>query len=166
MPPLVGPAVTAGDRGAPRGWADGLVTVNQPPETLRQVVDAYRDAGGRGQLALQVHLSWAPTDDEALRVAHDQWRSNVFGPPVSWDLETAEAFDTIGRDVTAGAGRRVRQRLVRPDPARSPTSSASTSSGLRRRSTCTTSVSEQERVPRHLRRPACLPQLLATAVTA
>ena len=78
-------------------WADGLVTVNQPLDTLRQVLDAYRDAGGRGPAALQVHLSWAPTDDEALAIAHDQWRSNVHGPPVCWDTETVEAFDVDGR---------------------------------------------------------------------
>ena len=49
---------------------------------------------------LQVHLSWAPTDDEALAIAHDQWRSNVHGPPVSWDTETVEAFDVMAQTVT------------------------------------------------------------------
>ena len=34
----------------------------------------------RGRCALQVHLSWAPTRDEAEAVAHDQWRTNVFRP--------------------------------------------------------------------------------------
>lgn len=43
---------------------------------------------------------WAPTEDEALHVAHDQWRSNVLGPPVAWDTETVEAFDLIGESVT------------------------------------------------------------------
>ena len=61
---------------------------------------AYREAGGRGPARLQVHLSWAPTDDEALAIAHDQWRNNVFAPPVSWDTETVEAFDIIGEAVT------------------------------------------------------------------
>jgi hypothetical protein len=28
-----------------------------------------------------------------LRIAHDQWRTNVFEPPICWDLETPEAFD-------------------------------------------------------------------------
>ena len=44
---------------------------------------------------LQIHLSWAPTHDEALAIAHDQWRSNVHGPPVAWDTETVEAFDLM-----------------------------------------------------------------------
>ena len=79
---------------------DSLVTVNRPLDTLRQVLDAYRDAGGRGPARLQVHLSWAPTDDEALAIAHDQCRSNVHAPPVSWDTETVEAFDTLAETVT------------------------------------------------------------------
>ena len=100
VPDLVGPAVTAETAARHAGWADGLITVNQPPETLRRVLDAYRDAGGRGPARLQVHVSWAPTDEEALHVAHDQWRSNVIGPPVAWDTETVEAFDLIGETVS------------------------------------------------------------------
>ncbi|WP_256794660.1 TIGR03885 family FMN-dependent LLM class oxidoreductase [Terrabacter sp. Ter38] len=100
VPDLVGPAVTAETAARHAGWADGLITVNQPPETLRRVLAAYRDAGGRGPARLQVHVSWAPTEDEALHVAHDQWRSNVIGPPVAWDTETVEAFDLIGETVS------------------------------------------------------------------
>ena len=33
-------------------------------------------------------------------IAHDQWRSNVFAPPVCWDLETVEAFDVISDQVS------------------------------------------------------------------
>jgi hypothetical protein len=49
---------------------------------------------------LQVHLSWAPTDEEALEIAYDQWRTNVFDPPICWDVETVEEFDERARDVT------------------------------------------------------------------
>ena len=118
MPPLIGPAVTPATAARHAAWADGLVTVNQPLDTLRQVLDAYRDAGGRGPARLQVHLSWAPTDDEALAIAHDQWRSNVHGPPVSWDTETVEAFDTMAQTVTPEQVATGRQRLERPGPAR------------------------------------------------
>jgi alkanesulfonate monooxygenase SsuD/methylene tetrahydromethanopterin reductase-like flavin-dependent oxidoreductase (luciferase family) len=81
-------------------WSEGMVTVNQPADRLREMVTAHREAGGTGPLALQVHLSWAPTAAEAEAIAHDQWRSNVFGAPVAWDLETAEAFDVVSEDVT------------------------------------------------------------------
>lgn len=72
-------------------WADGLATVNAPVEQLRRMLDAFGRADCR--LVLQVHVSWAPTDEEALAIAYDQWRTNVFDPPVCWDLDTPEAFD-------------------------------------------------------------------------
>ena len=116
VPPLIGPAVTPATAARHAAWADGLVTVNQPLDTLREVLDAYRDAGGRGAARLQVHLSWAPTDDEALAIAHDQWRSNVHGPPVSWDTETVEAFDVMAQTVTPDQVAKVVN--VSSDPAR------------------------------------------------
>jgi probable non-F420 flavinoid oxidoreductase len=101
VPDLVGPAVTARTAARHAAWADGLITVNQPLKTLRTILDSYRDAGGRGPARLQIHLSWARTEEEATSIALDQWRNNVFGPPVAWDLETVEAFDVIGETVTA-----------------------------------------------------------------
>ncbi|MFP5255889.1 MAG: TIGR03885 family FMN-dependent LLM class oxidoreductase [Acidimicrobiia bacterium] len=98
-PPLVGAAVSAATAGWAAGWADGLITVNQPVETLRQVVGAYRDAGGTGPAALQVHVSYASDEHEALAIAHDQWRNNVVGPPVAWNLETMEELDSLGQQV-------------------------------------------------------------------
>ncbi|WP_327011819.1 TIGR03885 family FMN-dependent LLM class oxidoreductase [Dactylosporangium sp. NBC_01737] len=97
---LIGAAVSVQTAGWVGQWADGLITVNQPVEHLRRMIDAYREAGGRGDLCLQVHVSWAPTQEEALAVAHEQWRSNIFAPPVCWDLEMAEHFDVVSADVT------------------------------------------------------------------
>ncbi|WP_432559999.1 TIGR03885 family FMN-dependent LLM class oxidoreductase [Granulicoccus sp. GXG6511] len=99
MPLLIAPAVSVESAARVAKWADGLVTINQPIDTLRQVIDAYRSAGGRGKIALQVHLSWAPTDTEALAIAHDQWRTNVFGAEIAWDLHSPEAFDEVARFV-------------------------------------------------------------------
>ncbi|MBI4940823.1 MAG: TIGR03885 family FMN-dependent LLM class oxidoreductase [Actinobacteria bacterium] len=100
-PALIGPAVSEGTARMAAGWADGLVTINAPHDHLRRMVDAYREAGGRGRLSLQVHLSWAPTLAEAEAIAHDQWRSNVFPPPLCWDLETAAHFDIASEHVTS-----------------------------------------------------------------
>jgi probable non-F420 flavinoid oxidoreductase len=105
VPLLVGPAVSVESAARVAAWADGLVTVNQPVARLREVVAAYRDAGGRGRLALQVHLSWAPSEDDALALAHDQWAVSVFGAPVSWDTDTVEAFDTMATQVRPEAVR-------------------------------------------------------------
>ena len=94
LPLLLGAAVSAETARFAGGWADGLITVAQPHDALRRVLEAFREGGGEGKrTALQVHLSWAPTDEEALAIAYDQWRTMVFGPPLSWDLATVEQFD-------------------------------------------------------------------------
>jgi len=98
-PQLIGPAISVETATWVAEWADGLVTIAQPHDKLRQMIDAYRTAGGTGRVACQVHLSYADTDDHARAIAHDQWRSNVFPPPICWDLETAEAFDTVAEKV-------------------------------------------------------------------
>jgi len=100
-PPLIGPAVSVETARSAGEWADGLATVNQPRDKLEEMIDAFRSNGGEGKrLVLQVHLSWAPSEEEALRIAHDQWRTNVFPPPTCWDLELPEDFDRLARDVT------------------------------------------------------------------
>jgi probable non-F420 flavinoid oxidoreductase len=104
-PLLVGAAVGVDTARAAAAWADGLITVAQPHDHLRKMIDAYREAGGRGKLAVQVHLSYAGTEDDALRIAHEQWRSNVYGPPASWDIETVEVFDAVSEYVPAAAMR-------------------------------------------------------------
>ena len=99
-PKLLAPAVSPATAAEGAEWADGIITINQPSDKLRAVIDAYRSAGGSGTMAVQVHLSWHPDGNEATRIAHDQWRSNVFDPPVCWDLETPEHFDVVSADVT------------------------------------------------------------------
>ena len=99
-PPLIGPAITEATARWVAEWADGLVTVNQPRETLQRMISAFRENGGEGKrLAVQVHLSWADDDATALEIAHDQWRTNVFPPPLCWDLATVEQFDIAARHV-------------------------------------------------------------------
>ena len=99
-PDLVGAAVSEQTARWCGEWADGLVTINQPREALERVVGAFREGGGEGKpVYLQVHLSWAESDEEALRIAHDQWRTNVFGPPLAWDLETVEQLDEAAAHV-------------------------------------------------------------------
>ncbi|MDA0169691.1 TIGR03885 family FMN-dependent LLM class oxidoreductase [Solirubrobacter taibaiensis] len=79
-------------------WADGFATVNAPVEQLQRMLDAFGRADCRR--VLQVHVSWAPTDEEAREIAYDQWRTNVFDPPVCWDLDSPEAFDAAAKLVT------------------------------------------------------------------
>lgn len=99
-PLLLGAAVTEETAKFVGGWADGLLTVSGKPETLRKVVAAFRRGGGEGKpLYLQVTLNWAPSEDEAVAGAFEQWRYNALGGGVSWDLRSPEDFDAATRFV-------------------------------------------------------------------
>jgi probable non-F420 flavinoid oxidoreductase len=98
-PELFAAAVGTGTAGR-SGWADGVITINQPAPKLRDLLAAYRDGGGRGRAVLQVHLCWARTETEAEAIARDQWRANVYQPPVAWDLPTTEHFDSLAANTT------------------------------------------------------------------
>ena len=100
IPPLFGAAVSEETARVVGGWADGLITVWQPLDVLRRVIDAFREGGGEHKpVAVQVHLSWAEDDDTALAIAHDQWGTNVFGSDLAWDLELPAQFDEAARTV-------------------------------------------------------------------
>jgi probable non-F420 flavinoid oxidoreductase len=77
-PHLVGPAVSVQTAGRVAQWADGLITINQPHDKLREMIDTYRSRGGRGPMRPQVHLCWDPSEERADAIAHDQWRTNTF----------------------------------------------------------------------------------------
>jgi probable non-F420 flavinoid oxidoreductase len=90
------------------GWADGLITVGHDPATIERTLAAYRDAGGRGPCAVQVHVSLADTDAEAMRIARDQWRHCTVPPELMWDLMQPEDFDRLAQpDDRAGLERGV-----------------------------------------------------------
>lgn len=107
-PMLLGAAVSEATAATVGGWADGLITVNQPIDALRGVIAAFREAGGADKpVHIQVHLSWAETDDEALEIAFEQWRTNVFSSELNWNLELVSPFDAAAQK-------------VRPDDVREP----------------------------------------------
>ncbi|MCH8560269.1 TIGR03885 family FMN-dependent LLM class oxidoreductase [Nesterenkonia sp. DZ6] len=81
-------------------WAKGMITLNQPEDVQNEVLAAYREAGGEGPAMLQIHLSWAQTREQAEAIAHDQWRTNVFGSPLDQDLPTPEHFDSAAAEVS------------------------------------------------------------------
>jgi len=92
-PPLLAAATTAESAAAHAAWADGLITVAGDAESLRRIVEAYRDAGGRGPVAGQLHLSWASDEQDALRIAREEWSNGVIRPPEAWDIAFPEEFD-------------------------------------------------------------------------
>ena len=97
QPALIGPVMSVPTARRHADWADGFITINQPHETLRELTGAYRDAGGRGRLALQVHLCWDPDPDRAKAIAYEQWHTNTFPPPLCWDIDGPEAFEQASR---------------------------------------------------------------------
>lgn len=75
-------------------WADGLITANQPPGELRAIIDAFRRGGGEGKpVYLQLHLSWAERDGQALENAYDQWRTNIFPSALTEALPDPGLYD-------------------------------------------------------------------------
>jgi coenzyme F420-dependent glucose-6-phosphate dehydrogenase len=59
-------AEVAGRRG------DGLWTLPDP-ESTPEVIEAFREAGGDGEIVFQALISWAPSDEEALEQAR-KWK--------------------------------------------------------------------------------------------
>jgi probable non-F420 flavinoid oxidoreductase len=99
LPPLfIAAALTPETARRAGAWADGLVTINQPLDRLRAIIEAFREGGGEGKpLSLQVHLSYAETLEEARASAHDQWRFNTLSSSVAAELKLPEQFDAATR---------------------------------------------------------------------
>lgn len=101
-PMIVGAAITAETAGWVAGWADALVTVVQPREKMRAVVEAFRSAGGAGKpMFLQAQTSYAPSDEEARRGALDQWAQSALASTVLGELREPAQFDEAAKYVRA-----------------------------------------------------------------
>ena len=98
QPRLIGAAVGPSTAKIVGAWADGLITL--PTPELADVVAAFHEGGGDGKpVYVQVHLSYDPDEAKALEVAHDQWRTNVFGGDLAWNLELPVQFDEAATHV-------------------------------------------------------------------
>jgi len=99
-PLMFGAAVTPASARLVGQWADGLLTVANQPQDLRAVIDAFRDGAGEDKpIHIQVALSWARSESEALRVAHEQWKFLACGGDLSWELRSPEDFEQAARFV-------------------------------------------------------------------
>jgi probable non-F420 flavinoid oxidoreductase len=100
VPPIIGAALTVETAGWCGEWADGLITVHQPLDRLRAIIDAFRAGGGEGRpVYLQVKVAWAPDEADALAGAFDQWRTNVFEATLMADIELVEQFEIAATHV-------------------------------------------------------------------
>lgn len=97
-PRLVGAATTADTAHWMGGWADGLLTIGRDLETLGGNIEAFRRGGGAGKpVYIKVDLSWAPTEAQAWRQAHENWRFNAAAGDANAELRQPEAFDAATR---------------------------------------------------------------------
>jgi G6PDH family F420-dependent oxidoreductase len=97
-PQVFGAALTPETAAWLGSWADGLITVNSPRDQLIRLIDAFRTHGGGGKpVALQVHVSFAATAEEALQQAWQQWRYPVLPASVGQDLREPAQFDQVCR---------------------------------------------------------------------
>ncbi len=100
LPLIIGAAITPKTAEWLGSWADGLITVSQPIDKLKPVVDAFRRGGGIGKpMILKVQLSYDRTEEKARQGAYDQWRNNIFESVVLAELKTVEQFDSVGQFV-------------------------------------------------------------------
>lgn len=99
-PLVLGAAVTTETAAWMGTWADGLITVNKPYGELKELVEVFRNNGGRGKpMFLKVQLSYDETEEAAQHGAHDQWRTNIFSGTVLGELWKVEQFDAIGEHI-------------------------------------------------------------------
>lgn len=99
-PTVFGAAITVETAGWLAEWADGLITISQPVEDLKEMVQAFRSNGGeRKPMALKVQISYDKDREKALTGAYEQWRNNIFPSKLISELITPEQFDAMGKKV-------------------------------------------------------------------
>jgi G6PDH family F420-dependent oxidoreductase len=97
-PLLLGAALSPETARRVGSWADGLITVTGARDDMRAVIDAFRENAGDKPMFLQAALSFAPTHEEALRAAHEQWRHSALAAWQLSDLASPSAFDRASAD--------------------------------------------------------------------
>lgn len=94
--------IAAGGREAARlaaEKADGLIVT----EPKKELLEAYRDAGGKGPVYAEVALCYADREEDGRRTAHKYFRWSLSGWPVLAELPHEEAFAAASRHVTPEA---------------------------------------------------------------
>ena len=99
-PMLFGAALTEPTAELMGAFADGLITTGRPRDELVKLIAAFRAGGGEGKPVYVQHvLSWARTEEEARRVAHEQWRFSLLGSEVLGVLSSPAQFATAAEAV-------------------------------------------------------------------
>ena len=75
---------------------DGLISTSPDKE----VIDAYRDAGGTGPLIGQLSVCWATSEAKARRTAFEWWPTAALHGEVSQELPNPSQFTDLAKSVT------------------------------------------------------------------
>ena len=75
---------------------DGLISTSPDKE----VIDAYRDAGGTGPLIGQLSVCWATSEAKARRTAFEWWPTAALHGEVSQELPNPSQFTDLAKGVT------------------------------------------------------------------
>jgi G6PDH family F420-dependent oxidoreductase len=65
-----------------------------------EIIETWRQAGGRGPVYSQITVCWAPTRDEAVELAHRVWPNTGVPGQLSQDLPTPKHFEQAASTVT------------------------------------------------------------------
>jgi len=99
-PRLIAAALTPETAHWAGAWADGLIAVSSTPEQQGRIVEAFRAGGGEGKpLYLQVKISYAANEAEALAGAYEQWRCNALPGELAQNLRTPHEFEVAAQYV-------------------------------------------------------------------
>jgi alkanesulfonate monooxygenase SsuD/methylene tetrahydromethanopterin reductase-like flavin-dependent oxidoreductase (luciferase family) len=97
---IVGAATTERTAAWLATWTDGLFTTCPDVKQLKRIVQAFRDAGGADKpVHVKLDVSWAQSDESALLQAHEQWRYNMLGSGLNWDISEPSSFERATRFV-------------------------------------------------------------------
>ncbi len=112
---------TAGPVNAKRAgrFADGIITVGAADEKIEMLWDRFREGAreagkdaSRMKTQLQIHVSWAPTQDEAERQAIEEWPNGGMPFPKQ-DIKNPEDFANMAKLV--GIGNFANRMLISAD---------------------------------------------------
>ena len=81
--------------------ADGFISTKLRPED----VDRYRLQGGRGPAQGGYKVSWAPTEDEGVKVAHEFWAHSQLGGELAQVLPSPKHFEQAAENADIQSAR-------------------------------------------------------------
>lgn len=110
LPPIIVAAAGTSSAELAARIGDGLWSTSPS----REVVDAFRSAGGSGPIYGQVTVCWAPDEAAARKVAHEVWPNPAMPGQLSQELAIPQLFESVAELVTEDM---VAEKVVcGPDP--------------------------------------------------